>query len=572
MLPSCLGHRLFSWIAILITCLPSLLLGQQTAKKVAGKIVHSENGKGVPYANIYVRGTPIGTASNKTGEFELRVISEIDFDNYLIFSSIGYRSDSLPLKKAMAENHLEIFLRPETVQLREVVVNIHRERLEAATAKNIVHKAFKNVKNNYPTDDYLLKAFYRHYCKENDVYGRLIEAAVDVYDPKGYKRYFELATEKVEMQVGQLRRSYDFTSKANHQHTPISLNYILSQDVLAYTYKNPLADNLSDFEFELIDTTSFENQPVYVIGFAQTDNFYSLFGKSFQGKMYINAPDYAILRIAIKAGFKHSDKLDTAATWIEKMIHYRRYLNKYYVHQIISDGYASSNEYDSLGNKISNWDHEAHVEIMVNNIILGGFKKFKGAEPSRQELLEIEYTPDFWEGYTILKATPLEKKIENDLATRAPLDQQFETFNIVSSRGRSILENPDFVNTIDAYEGNVVYVVIWSSWGFPEYFEVKPNKYFKKRMKKNKLKYLFISVDENEDMWLKNRKYYRLDIDMAKHKRIHLDFTVSIAKKYYNNLFPVFLLIDKNGNIVDKNPPRPYDPALKTDIRQLLRK
>ena len=72
-------------VSIYLLLLSTLVVGQT----ISGKTT-AENGDEIPYANVYLKKTKIGTSSNDTGFYELKNIPE---DNYtLIVSSIGYKT------------------------------------------------------------------------------------------------------------------------------------------------------------------------------------------------------------------------------------------------------------------------------------------------------------------------------------------------------------------------------------------------------------------------------------------------------------------------------------------------
>ena len=78
---------------IVFTCLlmtSTFIVGQT----ISGKIT-ADNGDEIPYANIYLRKTKIGTSSNDTGLYELKNIPK---DRYtLIISSIGFKTKALKI-------------------------------------------------------------------------------------------------------------------------------------------------------------------------------------------------------------------------------------------------------------------------------------------------------------------------------------------------------------------------------------------------------------------------------------------------------------------------------------------
>ncbi|MCZ6519925.1 MAG: carboxypeptidase-like regulatory domain-containing protein [Bacteroidetes bacterium] len=555
-------------IAVKIT--GGMAWAQEETKKISGIVINSEDEKVVPYAHIVLKGYALGTSSNQEGEFELKLpVGFFNDHNSLKVSCIGFQNQEIGLDE-IDGRPLTIILEPALVKLNEVVVGSRKSKFLTNKARKILEKAFKQIHKNYPRKEYLLNTFYRHYCSENEVYGRLIEAAVDIYDPKGNKRYYELPTDKVELKVNHLRRSFDYTSKARYRHSPISLNYVLSHDLTSYTYKNPLTEDLGIFQLYLADTTFYDNDLVYVIEFDQQSGFHSPYGKTYRGQIFVNSDDFAILRVESHSKFIRNNPLDTSYTVIDKTLSYQHFEDKYYIRHIISEGRASFKKYDTLGRLEDDWNHQAHVELITNNIHKDPVIPFEGKEPGRRELMAIHYDSSFWDNYTVLKATPLEEKIEKDLASRAPLQQQFETFNIIASGGSFLLEDPEFKHIIEQNQGHVQYIVVWASWGYPNFFEIQPIKYFSTKLRNNKIKYLFISLDQDEEQWLQSRKFNQLNIPKSQHLQMPFKFNDVIARQYFNNFFPIYLLVDKKGEVFDKQAKMPSNSELKADLKKIL--
>jgi len=157
-----------------------------------------------------------------------------------------------------------------------------------------------------------------------------------------------------------------------------------------------------------------------------------------------------------------------------------------------------------------------------------------------------------------------------DLASRTPLQQQFETFNIIASGGRFLFDNPDFKNIVKQNQGHVQYIVVWASWGYPNFFEIQPIKFFSTKLRNNKIKYLFISLDQDEQQWLQSRKFNQLNIPKSQHLQMPFEFNDVIARQYFNNLFPIYLLVDKKGDVFDKQAKMPSNSELKADLKKIL--
>jgi len=104
-------------VLLIIIAISSTLLGQ--VYSVKGKVIDFGSGDHLAFANIRVEGTNLGTASNSSGEFELKIGS----GNYkLIASFIGYFSDTLLINVNSDLSGLIFRLKSTEINLPEVVV------------------------------------------------------------------------------------------------------------------------------------------------------------------------------------------------------------------------------------------------------------------------------------------------------------------------------------------------------------------------------------------------------------------------------------------------------------------
>ena len=70
--------------------------------------------------------------------------------------------------------------------------------------EEIVRRALKNIKQNYPTQANMLRGFYRETHEENNRNVILVEAALDIYD-NGYKKNLP---EKVKLRNSRSSKNY----------------------------------------------------------------------------------------------------------------------------------------------------------------------------------------------------------------------------------------------------------------------------------------------------------------------------------------------------------------------------
>lgn len=103
---------------LLILLLGSIQIFAQNFS-VKGKVIDLQSGGSLSFANIRVEGTTLGTASNATGEFELK----LNEGNYkLIASFIGYFSDTISVRVNSDLSGLLFKLKSTEINLPEVVV------------------------------------------------------------------------------------------------------------------------------------------------------------------------------------------------------------------------------------------------------------------------------------------------------------------------------------------------------------------------------------------------------------------------------------------------------------------
>lgn len=77
--------------------------------KLIGKIINKETNKPISFVNIYLVDSWHGTISNSEGYFEL-VLPEKHKNNKVVFSCIGFKSDTLGLSKTNTLKHQTIKL------------------------------------------------------------------------------------------------------------------------------------------------------------------------------------------------------------------------------------------------------------------------------------------------------------------------------------------------------------------------------------------------------------------------------------------------------------------------------
>ena len=123
--------------------------------------------------------------------------------------------------------------------------------------------------------------------------------------------------------------------------------------------------------------------------------------------------------------------------------------------------------------------------------------------------------------------------------------------------------------SLSDFKGKVVLIDVWATWCAPCRGEIPHLKKLEKEMEGTDVVFLGVSLDEarNKQKWLDF-------IEKEKLGGIQLfaNGWSKITKDYRINGIPRFIVIDRKGNVVSFDAPRPSNPALKKMLEAALNK
>ncbi len=120
--------------------------------------------------------------------------------------------------------------------------------------------------------------------------------------------------------------------------------------------------------------------------------------------------------------------------------------------------------------------------------------------------------------------------------------------------------------TLTQLKGKLVYIDIWATWCMPCIKEIPSLKKLEKDFVGKDIEFVSICKSDSKERWIKMVKEKKLGgIQLFAE-----DENISFFKDYSVEGIPRFILIDKDGKIIDANAKRPSNPELKKEIESYL--
>ena len=136
------------------------------------------------------------------------------------------------------------------------------------------------------------------------------------------------------------------------------------------------------------------------------------------------------------------------------------------------------------------------------------------------------------------------------------LDEQLSLMDYDHMKGCETGEEL-FREIVKPYEGKLVYLDFWGTWCSPCKKEMEHASFIKQAMKGKEVVFLYLANRSPEESWKNVIKEYGLTGEQVVHYNLP-DVHQDRLEKYLGvKSFPTYMLVDRKGNIVDRNPPRP---------------
>lgn len=395
---------------ILILIFLSFIVKAQSIT-ISGRAEDQDTGEPLAYAAIGLKGKSVGTITNNQGEFDFHIKSEYR-NEVLVISSLGYKDYEAPVWTLLNGGVQTIKMEKSTTILPEVVVVA-----DPLSGGDILSIALAHITDNYPMEPFLMHGFYRDIKKVGGTYISLMEAAVKIFD----ENYAEPRNKfKLRERVGliELRSSYGYENK----FTDFFDQDNLLEDLLLHNnirYRQVTNDELlTSIKRDL--NSSYNGHEIFVL--THSDGY--------QLKIFIDKEDFSIVHLEYETGasddvIAKKKNLVSKFAGLKKSIDFKRFEGKMYLNYMTIT--SKVNWYD-IDNNLK-FETELYQQLLINEIQPKTKKEIGSTEKMHSyglQYQDLPYNKKFWDNYNVIKETPLDRRILEDLEKRAPLEKQFE--------------------------------------------------------------------------------------------------------------------------------------------------
>ena len=382
---------------IFFVCLNAFAQSSSAERQIQGIVVNERTGEPIPYCNIALVSSSVGTASNELGKF---VIDVDALPTKIIFSHLNYEKYQLEISET---SDLTIKLVPLVNILDEVVVaDSKRDKY----AFELARKAFQKANQNSKKRKYG-RAFYRQKSKNGNAYSEFSEIIYDLhYTSKGIGDWEILEGRYALKPGGVHNKNYTLLSRLLTPLQPATDDLIFPMH----------ADFESFYTVWVIEYISSGDDKIAVLWFKPKK---SLQIPIFDAEVYVNTTSHDILKIV--GNLKHDNlklvKLtEKNSSWKDYSISYEIAYRQDSVLKSVTDYVKIDQEFDYYKNdslevhtsSTSNLTFFEHYTPTTRKKLGGQFRKNKS---DWQKLDEIGYNEKFWEDNPIVKRTPVEDEV-----------------------------------------------------------------------------------------------------------------------------------------------------------------
>ncbi len=390
----------------------SLLLIQFLAEaqtRVSGRVIDGKSKRPLEFAHVGILNTTIGTVSNSNGDYSLIIPDEYARSD-LAASFLGYELFAQPVVLIKTDQPFNIELFPSATQLPEITVSVKQ--------RNIFEEAIELILENHDQGDMRLRGFWRAQMKEKDQHIQLVETAFDIYR-KDRKDVLRILKGRAIRDTASFEQYRQFNAGVS----PRSLfagSFLINSGITSKKFRK-------GHVFELVDVTSYQGRPVYVVKFDKTEK--NEFGT--QGEILLDTETLAFVKLSYDISAKNDEYQDVYtrlqkkitglhnSKWIHRKIEFNYQLvddRWYFSHAKFDVEWLIADKNKTFEIPITYYADFVATEISKKPVTLPEKDERAGKGILARQVSDME--DDFWESFTYLVPDQDFDKIFNDIISR----------------------------------------------------------------------------------------------------------------------------------------------------------
>ena len=212
-----------------------------------------------------------------------------------------------------------------------------------------------------------------------------------------------------------------------------------------------------------------------------------------------------------------------------------------------------------------------NIYSLINNSFDVNLKNFLFARYLKEKIEDAEISLDV---LNKLGRTVMENISDSNFTQILNEEIQFKNKqNQFSEKGSYLVDENDkyisFLDLIKIYKGNLIYIDFWASWCIPCLNEFPASQELQSQYRTKKIIFIFLSVDNNKKNWL-DRQNSLKEVNRKNSYLLLNGFRSEIVSQQKIKSIPRYMIVEKNGLIVNADAPPPSDPKLKRLLDKLL--
>jgi len=353
----------------------------------------------VPYVSVSIAETGIGTITNQSGEFMLKVPFSDSIQNLLI-SHVGYNQQSIPIELFL--NHpVDIYMQTKIVPLEEVIVGI-------VNPQKIVREMLNSRNVNCQSDPVYFTNFYREGIEKKNTIVSLTEAVLQIY-----KTGFDASTDD-QVKLLKMRK---ISNNEEQDSIVLKMRAVIDAslrlDIIKYIPDFLDLNTENPYNYTKIDMAVTDSSLAHVIAFEQKPGITEPF---YKGELYIDANNSALLAAHFEVNPQYINKatdlfvlkkpkgVDIKPENADYYVYYKYWNGKYYLNHIRGDLIFKIKKKNSFFQ--SSKSIHTFFETVVCKIDTVDVKRFSSKEsiPTRNVFSETKFRYDdrFWDDFNVI--------------------------------------------------------------------------------------------------------------------------------------------------------------------------